>query len=86
MQQFPPPGSISRHLRAAKFKIYSNHGRIMPKFQHHLLSPSIQVQKMVEIGIRCPKIQVTQGRIKILKVHALGGINKHFTPKYLNLN
>ena len=52
----------------------------MPKFKHHLLSSSIQVQKMIEIGIGCQKIQFTQRRTKILKVHALGGMNKHFMP------
>ena len=76
---------MSRHLRGAIFKIFSNHGGIMPKLQHYLLSFPIQVLKMIKIGNGCSKIQLTRGRNKILDMRMLCRINKHFTLKCLPL-
>ena len=62
-----------RHWRGPIFKIFSNHSRMTPKFQHYLHHFLIQVQKMAEIGIGYSRFQITWGT------------NNIFPPKYLYL-
>ena len=53
----PSPRSISRHFRGAIFKIFSNHGGILTKFQHYLLFSRFRFRRWLKLVLDALKFK-----------------------------